>query len=128
METRKVYNQFSEEAIRKITELRFQMEKLMINSGCIEAIDESDNNPFLWKYLQRHELAVLSPAPVIQDALVEPYLVLAGLLEELYKSSLPEELQMQGLTIQIQDNKAYFCISGSISLDDLHTLCEHHTK
>lgn len=33
---------------------------------------------------------------------------------------------MQGLTIRIQENKCHYCISGSVSLDDLYKLCEHH--
>lgn len=41
-----------------------------------------------------------------------------------YRNSTPPELQTRGLTIRIRDNKAYFCISGSISLADLQTLCE----
>lgn len=54
----------------------------------------------------------------------EPYFRLAGLLELTYRNSTPPELQTRGLTIRIRDNKAYFCISGSISLADLQTLCE----
>ena len=36
------------------------------------------------------------------------------------------ELQMQGVTIRIQESKCHYCISGSISSDDLYKLCEHH--
>ena len=78
----------------------------------------------LWLSLQPPYVPSQSRSRRFLELDEEPYFRLAGLLELTYRNSTPPELQTRGLTIRIRDNKAYFCISGSISLADLQTLCE----
>lgn len=115
-----------EERIEELTILRNETELSLLKAGCLESINEMTDNSFLWIPLLSQEHPSLYYQKAIQDSSEEPYLRLAGLLEFLLKNLIPKELQMQGLTIQIQENKCHYCISGSISLDDLYKLCEHH--
>ena len=115
-----------EQRIEELTILRNETELSLLKAGCLESINEMTDNSFLWIPLLSQEHPSLYYQKAIQDSSAEPYLRLAGLLEFLLKNSIPKELQMQGLTIRIQENKCLYCISGSISLDDLYKLCEHH--
>lgn len=115
-----------EQRIEELTILRNETELSLLKAGCLESINEMTDNSFLWTPLLSLEHPSLYYQKAIQDSSAEPYLRLAGLLEFLLKNSIPKELQMQGLTIRIQENKCHYCISGSISLDDLYKLCEHH--
>ena len=115
-----------EQRIEELTILRNETELSLLKAGCLESINEMTDNSFLWIPLLSQEHPSLYYQKAIQDSSEEPYLRLAGLLEFLLKNLIPKELQMQGLTIQIQENKCHYCISGSISLDDLYKLCEHH--
>lgn len=114
------------ESIEGLTKIRNEIELSLLKEGCLELINEMTNNPFLWISLLCQEHSSLYYQKAIQDSSAEPYLRLAGLLEFLLKNSVPKELLMQGLTIRIQENKCHYCISGSISLDDLYKLCERH--
>jgi len=113
---RMIYRKNLEEHIEELTILRNETELSLLKAGCLESINEMTNNSFLWISLLCQEHPSLYYQKAIQDSSAEPYLRLAGLLEFL----------MQGLTIRIQENKCHYCISGSISLDDLYKLCEHH--
>lgn len=113
-----------EQRIEELTILRNETELSLLKAGCLESINEMTDNSFLWIPLLSQEHPSLYYQKAIQDSSAEPYLRLAGLLEFLLKNSIPKELQMQGLTIRIQENKCHYCISGSISLDDLQRLCE----
>ena len=115
-----------EQRIEELTILRNETELSLLKAGCLESINEMTDNSFLWIPLLSQEHPSLYYQKAIQDSSAEPYLRLAGLLEFLLKNSIPKELQMQGLTIRIQENKCHYCISGSISLDDLYKLREHH--
>ncbi len=115
-----------EQRIEELTILRNETELSLLKAGCLESINEMTDNSFLWIPLLSQEHPSLYYQKAIQDSSAEPYLRLAGLLEFLLKNSIPKELQMQGLTFRIQENKCHYCISGSISLDDLYKLCEHH--
>ena len=115
-----------EQRIEELTILRNETELSLLKAGCLESINEMTDNSFLWIPLLSQEHPSLYYQKAIQDSSAEPYLRLAGLLEFLLKNSIPKELQMQGLTIRIQENKCHYCISGSVSLDDLYKLCEHH--
>ena len=115
-----------EQRIEELTILKNETELSLLKAGCLESINEMTDNSFLWIPLLSQEHPSLYYQKAIQDSSAEPYLRLAGLLEFLLKNSIPKELQMQGLTIRIQENKCHYCISGSISLDDLYKLCEHH--
>ena len=115
-----------EQRIEELTILRNETELSLLKAGCLESINEMTDNSFLWIPLLSQEHPSLYYQKAIQDSSAEPYLRLAGLLEFLLKNSIPKELQMQGLTIRIQENKCHYCISGSISLDDLYKVCEHH--
>ena len=115
-----------EQRIEELTILRNETELSLLKAGCLESINEMTDNSFLWIPLLSQEHTSLYYQKAIQDSSAEPYLRLAGLLGFLLKNSIPKELQMQGLTIRIQENKCHYCISGSISLDDLYKLCEHH--
>ena len=115
-----------EQRIEELTILRNETELSLLKAGCLESIYEMTDNSFLWIPLLSQEHPSLYYQKATQDSSAEPYLRLAGLLEFLLKNSIPKELQMQGLTIRIQENKCHYCISGSISLDDLYKLCEHH--
>lgn len=115
-----------QERIEELTILRNESELSLLKAGCLEFINEMTDNPFLWIPLLSQEHPSLCYQKAIQDSSEEPYLRLAGLLEFLLKNLIPKELQMQGSTIRIQENKCHYCISGSISLDDLYKLCEHH--
>lgn len=123
---RMIYRKNLEEHIEELTILRNETELSLLKAGCLESINEMTDNSFLWIPLLSQEHPSLYYQKAIQDSSAEPYLRLAGLLEFLLKNSIPKELQMQGLTIRIQENKCHYCISGSISLDDLYKLCEHH--
>lgn len=127
MKTTDEYRVFNEDTLRKATEIRCAAEQMLLKLGCVESIEESsDEESFLWISLLRQKFPALSYARKIQDRSEDPYLRLAGLLELLHENSIPEELQMQGLTIRTRGNKLDFCISGSISLDELYKLCEHY--
>lgn len=115
-----------EQRIEELTILRNETELSLLKAGCLESINEMTDNSFLWIPLLSQEHPSLYYQKAIQDSSAEPYLRLAGLLEFLLKNLIPMELQMQGVTIRIQENKCHYCISGSISLDDLYKLCEHH--
>lgn len=116
------------ERVAELTQLRHEAESLLLDTGCIESINEMDVNSFLWISLLCQKFPALSYQKEMQDASADPYLRLAGLLEFLRENLIPKELQMQGLTIQTQDNRCHYCISGSISLDDLYKLCEHYQE
>lgn len=129
MKTTDEYREFSEDTLRKATEMRCAAEQMLLKSGCVESIEESsDEESFLWISLLHQRFPALSYVQKIQDHSEDPYLRLAGLLELLRENSIPEELHMQGLTIRTQGNKLDFCISGSISLDELYKLCGHYQE
>ena len=124
MTTTKEYREFIESALTKASEMKFMSEQALLKSGCLEFLDETDDTPFAWMSLLSEECPALSYQKYIQDASADPCFRLAGLLELLRENSILKELQMQGLTIRIQDGKIDFCVSGSMSLDELYKLCE----
>ncbi len=53
-----------------------------------------------------------------------PTMCLAGILVAILKNQVPRGVQMHGLSIDNIENSFRFCISGSVSLEDLRILCE----
>lgn len=125
MKREHVFADYCSDAVRTLTELRSDAEKAMINAGQIDVVDESEAEPFQWISLQHPEVPVLTYRPKVQDATAAPYQRIAGLVELLQGNLPPEALQMQGLTTLIRGNRVHFCISGSLSLESLQTLCAH---
>ena len=120
---KRVFHVKEDDTIRKSFEALLDAERALHASRCPEIVNEMDDTPSLWLSLQPPYAPSQSRSLRFLELDEEPYFRLAGLLELMYRNSTPSELQTQGLTIRIRDNKAYFCISGSISLDDLQTLC-----
>ncbi|MGP1436251.1 MAG: hypothetical protein ACTTKN_06445 [Phocaeicola sp.] len=112
--------------IRASIEALIDSEQALYASRCPEIVNELDDTSSLWLSLQPPYTPSQSRSRHFLELEEEPYFRLAGLLELTYRNSTPSELQTQGLTIRIRDNKAHFCISGSISLDDLQKLCERY--
>ena len=121
---KRVFHVKEDNIIRKSFEDLLDAERTLYSARCPEIVNEMDDTPSLWLSLQPPYAPSQSRSRRFLELDEEPYFRLAGLLELTYRNSTPPELQMQGLTIRIRDNKAYFCISGSISLDDLQRLCE----
>ena len=55
-----------------------------------------------------------------------PNTCLAGILAAILKNQLPMGVNLACLCIDGRQNTFRFCISGSISLEDLRTLCEQY--
>lgn len=53
-----------------------------------------------------------------------PSMCLAGVLVAILKRQAPKGVQWNGVSIHNIQSSFRFCISGSISLEDLRTLCE----
>lgn len=124
MKRETIYSNYCMDAIRRLTELRSAAEEAKIDAGAIDFMDELEEEPFQWISLARPAQSALTYLPKVKDASAEPYQRMAGLME-LLQGNLPDEaLQMQGMTTLIRDNRVHFCISGSISLASLQTLCE----
>ena len=119
---KRVFHVKEDNIIRKSFEDLLDAERTLYSARCPEIVNEMDDTPSLWLSLQPPYAPSQSRSRRFLELDEEPYFRLAGLLELTYRNS--PELQTQGLTIRIRDNKAYFCISGSISLDDLQRLCE----
>lgn len=120
---KRVFHVKEDDTIRNSFEALLDAERALYSSRCPEIVNEMDDTPSLWLSLQPPYAPSQSRSLRFLELDEEPYFRLAGLLDLMYRNSTPSELQTQGLTIRIRDNKAYFCISGSISLDDLQTLC-----
>lgn len=125
MNRERIYSYYCMEAIRRLTELRSAAEEAEISAGAIDFTDEMEEEPFQWISLTRPAHSSLTYRPKVQDSSAEPYQRMAGLLELLQENLPDAALQMQGMTTLIRDKRAHFCISGSISLASLQTLCEH---
>ena len=123
---KRVFHVKEDETIRKSFEDLLDAERTLYSARCPEIVNEMDDTPSLWLSLQPPYVPSQSRSRRFLELDEEPYFRLAGLLELTYRNSTPPELQTQGLTIRIQENKCHYCISGSISLDDLYKLCEHH--
>ena len=128
MRREQIFANYCNDMIRELTELRSAAEKTMIDAGAIDFTEELEGNSFQWISLQHPQPPVLTYLPKIQDANSEPYQRMAGLLESLQGNLLPEALQLQGMTTLIRDNTVHFCISGSISVASLQTMCERHQE
>ena len=55
-----------------------------------------------------------------------PNTCLAGILLEILENRVPKGMDLSGLCIDNNQNNLRFCISGSVSLEELRTLCEQH--
>ncbi|WP_052332488.1 hypothetical protein [Bacteroides neonati] len=55
-----------------------------------------------------------------------PNTCLAGILVAILKNRVPKDVNLTGMSIDNRQNHLRFCISGSISLEDLRTLCEQY--
>lgn len=128
MRRERIYSNYCSNAIRRLTELRSDAEITNIEAGAIDFMDELEDEPFQWISLKYPEHSALTYLPKVKDDSAEPYQRMAGLLESLQKNLPREALQMQGMTTLIRDNTVHFCISGSISLAFLQTLCEQHQE
>lgn len=93
--------------------------------NCAESTSEEEGVEI--QYVSyRYAEKVLSSRPLIcEESFLSPSSLLAYLLAYRLRMSVPQELQMQGLTMKTQDNRCHFCISGSFSLDDAQTLISH---
>lgn len=57
-----------------------------------------------------------------------PNTCLAGILAAILKNRVPTGVNLTGMSIDNHQSFFRFCISGSISLEDLRTLCEQHQQ
>jgi hypothetical protein len=111
--------------LQKLVEQHKEIEESLLKERCMElAIDERCDLPalFLWKYLQRPNREPLSLQKEYECFPVFPELSLACLLEPMQENLSPSSLMIH----QSEDNKLNYCISGSISLDELQRICEYH--
>jgi hypothetical protein len=106
----------------------FENESQVISEGMADSIDETTNLPSLWLSLQHQQSLDQLIERSLSGLSTEPYNLLAGLLVSLLRRTLPTELHTQGLTIQTMDNTFRFCISGSISSDDLQKCLEQYIR
>jgi hypothetical protein len=113
-----------DDIIKASLDTLFKAERSLIAKRAPEAVIEEDDTPFLWLCLQPPYTPTLSHLRRYVGYDDEPYFVLAGLLGLSQRTTPPPGFRMQGLSIRIEGNNADFCISGSVSLDDLETLRE----
>ncbi|MFR9547040.1 MAG: hypothetical protein SNJ29_15905 [Rikenellaceae bacterium] len=95
------------------------------NPGLCEV--DMENYSDSYKYLRLNILDAAQSDPQELLALgVEdfPNDSLAGILLGGLKTGLPKEVLLKGLSIDRNGKSFHFCISGSISLEDLQSLCE----
>lgn len=57
-----------------------------------------------------------------------PAICLSGILGAVLKNRVPKLLGLTGMSIDNRKTQLRFCISGSISLEDLRTLCEQYRQ
>jgi hypothetical protein len=105
-------------------DMLFEAERSLIAKRIDQIINLIGFEPTLWLCLQPPYTPTLSDFRRYVEYDDEPYFVLAGLLGLSQRTTPPQGLHMQGLSIRIEGDNADFCISGSISLDDLETLRE----
>lgn len=89
---------------------------------CVESTSEEEGAEIQYVSCRYAGKVLSSRPPIREESFLSPSSLLAYLLAHRLRMSVPQELQMQGLTMKTQDNKCHFCISGSFSLDDAQTL------
>jgi hypothetical protein len=128
IDTRRMESFKYADMLEKSASAMFNSELGLIERGCHEQVNEDIDSSFLWTYLQSPAMSPELCGLQIEHPLSESYNQLAGALALLLKKQFPKELQMQGLSIRTEGNTFQFCISGSISEDNLQKFLELHKK
>lgn len=90
--------------------------------NCMNSLSEEEGVEIQYTSFRCVEKEPSPLPPICGETHPLPGNSLAPALARLLRKSIPQALQMQGLTMKTQDNRCHFCISGSFSLSDLQTL------
>jgi len=127
MKAKKDYLNELREALRSYHAI--EQELITTNPEFREGDMENYSDSYKYLLLQVPDEQLQNPSNMIALGVEDfPNDVLAGILLKVLKSKVPMVDHIIGLGIDRIGNTFRFCISGSVSLEEVQTLCEQHQR
>lgn len=101
-------------------------DELMANHGnFVEAEIENYSDSYIWTRLLNQDAdSEILESRIHSDIEDSPCRCLSGVLEAVLRNSTPTDVRLHGLAIDRVGTQFRFCISGSVSLEELRKICE----
>jgi len=105
-----------------------EQELISTRPALFESEMENQSDSYMWMRLPPLDVHPNTIETMIHSGVEEmPNTCLSGILVEVLKSKFPNGICFSGMSLDKQDTRIQFCISGYVFLEELRKICDAHT-
>ena len=109
--------------------LSIEQELISTRPALFESEMENLFDSYMWMRLPPLDVHPNTIETMIRSGVEEmPNTCLSGILVEVLEKSVPNGIDFSGMSLDKQGTRIRFCISGSVSLEELRKICDARTK